>query len=533
MFLPLLFVVALQSSIAPELPAGVGSEFQAACLEVEGRLEAKDFAKAQRLASHLPSLDVPYQWSDANVRPADRTHYIEIRDRLFKIWGHMVPGLTFKESTKPAMKFGFEKVLAKVPDSDLPAGAALFFSPPGEGPMVESVIGLTRGNPAVEVTDAEVYNETSYAIGRYLGLAPSPIPGSALGRTDLPGMGFASVSPIEASRAQELMAITQKLRDAAEHKKTMTPTKPSVFLDPVKLDGATVLQGKKIDFSLQLTNRGNSTLNYWLQPDCGCFSLKRSGKVEAGGSALVQIRMDTTQYHGPVEKKIALFTNDPANPSILLPVTVNIRPRYQFIRPGGSVVVVPDGGANVDVYLAISEGAGLDATSADFHGIAGTVKYVPWKGVLADPENGEGAKPRTGYKFTIHLDDSLPPGRASGTLSVETTNPDFPSIRFNLSAQKGIVALPDQLYMGELGGRPVPATILLSRPHSVYKILGVACDLASFSAKFSALPQPGEYKVEITYDGKATIGEFHGLLTITTDDPKQPKILVPISGVVR
>jgi len=105
----------------------------------------------------------------------------------------------------------------------------------------------------------------------------------------------------------------------------------------------------------------------------------------------------------------------------------------------------------------------------------------------------------------------------------------------NLTFQKGIVALPESLYVGALTG-PKAFTINIIRPQKPFQIQSIKS--SSNFLKFKVTPKPdkkgmqdgSDYIIEISYDGKAPSHVIDTVIEIKTDDTKQPLIRVPIQS---
>ncbi|MFN8221197.1 MAG: hypothetical protein U0S12_13830 [Fimbriimonadales bacterium] len=157
----------------------------------------------------------------------------------------------------------------------------------------------------------------------------------------------------------------------------------------------------------------------------------------------------------------------------------------------------------------------------------------PWKGELADPELQEPATMREGICFAIKLPKNAMNGRVPGTLVAETDDARFPIMRKTFYVQKGIVALPDLLYMGNIPREPRRLNLLLSRPERDFEITKIESEHPNFTAIAKAVRGKWEYRVSVDFDGKADFGTIDTRLNIYTNDPRQPIIHVPIRAVVR
>lgn len=520
---------------APVLSAGSSPEFQSACLAVEQRLAKGDFAGAAKLAKLLPKQEVTVGWDDSKVPAAWRKAFALQRDGALRTWTGVGVPVHFHLGAPADIQIGFGEKLATDAATGLPLGAAVFMNDK-PAPRVEEVIGLQRGNPPQPTNGPEVHNDVAHAVGRYFGLASTPIFGTLASRTDLPTtfltIGF----------APELAAVTKNLRAVAFLREAIAKKwrlngvgRPSVFINPDPRQGASagsVLQGKPAQFSFQITNKGTAPLSYRMHGDCGCVEPDAPGTIAPGGSAIIHPLMDTTGYEGPVHKNLILYTNDTDRSGMIIPLSVNVVPRFRFIHLGGDAVSVDDDNRTQVVYLALPKNADLDLEGAQFDGVPADVQMEPWHGMMPDPEMNEPAKERNGYMFTIQFKDPLPEGQANCALVVSTTDRQMPRLRYHMTVQHGIAASPSDIFLGQLTKDGNEFRFLVNRPGKPFHVLEATSDTSDFTAKFAPVSDT-EYKVTVTYDGKGVPGDVDGHVLVRTDDPKQPLIKVPFHGIVQ
>jgi hypothetical protein len=308
---------------------------------------------------------------------------------------------------------------------------------------------------------------------------------------------------------------------------------PALAEDPPPIDMGSVLQGTKAPVDVILKNSGTGKLAYWLIPDCNCFSSKFSrGQIETNGSVKVPVEMDTTEFAGTLHKALFVFTNDATNPIRRIPITVAITPRYRMLPPKQTVVADSDE-ITFTAYLFTPKDHPLKVKQAEAEGLPGTVTFEPWEGVLADPDMNEDALPRKGYKFNLKV-KAIPDGMHIGTsIRVTTNDPVFDEIVYQVFVQKGIIAMPPSLFMGEIGAAHRTMALVVSRPGKAFNVTGIEVDSTHISATFAPAKTVGEYRVTVTYDGKAASGDYRATILIKTDDPKQPVIQVPVAATVR
>lgn len=520
-----LAVMALQAT-PPALSPGASVDFSRAALAVEAKLVAGDVPGAREAARTLPRKDPRIAWVGLDRLPANLQEFRpKAIQTVSESWARRVRGLSLQEGGDAP-----DVVIELVPS--LPEGADGLpeITKIERGVPLKATIALTRGKPAVPITNAEFVSEIEHALGVYFGVSESPFYGTPMHRDPRPGVSQYHVKPIEATLAQANVVLSDQLRAAIESGKPSGLKAAAVELITPKLEFGEVLQGTPLQGFLELKNPGVGPLDFWVEPDCGCFRPMAPGQIPPGGTQRVQIRIDTSEFMGTNHKRLALHSNDPSQPVIEIPVSFSSKPAYRMFRPGGEYVVVPDSGGTFDVFLFFPAGSNIKVTSVGWEGTEAKVTSTPWQGPLADPDMAEGALPRKGYRFRVRMSPDLIPGRNPGTLIVRTDSPTFSELRYSMYAQKGIVAVPDNVFAGDLtvGAR---FSFLVSRPNAPFKVKGV--DGGPFKATWKEVRSGWEYQVDLVYEGGAPKGDIATTVKVTTDDPKQPTVEALVTGNVK
>jgi hypothetical protein len=530
--LPLLLALVAQVPTSVR-PVGASPEFNGTLASIEAATKSSDFAKAALLLGRLPKETITYRWDDSKVPASLRAEFAQQRDEAFQDWKGYLSQLKISEGPKPDVVFSFEPELAQNPESGMPFGLATFLSDDPAKPRLEAVIGLRRGKQKKPTTAGEVGNEVRFVVAKMLGLGPGPFFGPASSRTDLSTHARTLVTQQESHNASQIRNFVLYLRQAIEKKQPIDLPHPVAYTDIKELQLGTVGQGQIISVSVPVTNNGDGPLSFSIHPDCGCIQTTPGGTIDPGTTKLLRADFDTSQFTGAIHKRLMIYTNDPDRAAFVIPLSAQVRPAYRFIRPEGDVVVASGRQAQATVYLVLPEGSDIHPTGYRLDGMRAKVRAEEWSGSLADPEANEGAMPRKGYKITMDFDDAMPMGRAGLTLTVDTDSEAFPNVLYNLFIQKGIVALPGRLYLGQVGGAPKEARFVLSRPKQAFKIIGVTSSSPNLKPAFERDEESGDYIVTVNYDGKAPKGLLSGKLVVKTDDPSQPSLEVPVTGTVK
>lgn len=536
MIATIVLLSALQAKpAAPSLPPGSNSTFQGVARAIGKATKAKDFAKAQRLLAALPTRTVSIYWEDSAVPAARRPELIKARDKAFAIWREAYPELNLSIGPQGRIKVSFKQALP--PNADTggePAGAVFFLSPNPAQPAVEAVISLTRGASKTSTEAKDVTNEVVYAIGSYLGLDRTAQPGAAMSRSENPYPIMHRVSRFELASARATLKVADQLRTAVQKKQVLSFSEPELSVSPTAVKLEPSMQGSLIDFSLQVTNTGSGTLNYKVEPDCGCFSrVQFDPTLRAGDSALVGLTIDTTNFPGEQHKELFIYSDDPVQPVRRVTVDFFVEPRYSFIEQGFDRVALIDGpDASIGIILLTNPTRPLNIKKAQVQGAPVDMTTEPWSGEVDDPATGKKVSGK-GYLFKMKFPRPLAPGRTPMSLMIATDDAKFDRISYPFSVQQGLAALPPNVYFGDLGRIEARAWFMVSRPGRPFKILKVESDHPNITATVEPYKGNSEYKVIVKYDGKADYGSLEAKLKVFTDDPQNSMLEVTARGTVR
>ncbi|MCE9559005.1 MAG: DUF1573 domain-containing protein, partial [Armatimonadetes bacterium] len=418
----------IQSSapLGPEIPAGTHEAFLRTCIKIERNLSAAKFSEAAKLVSRLPKRQVVISYEDTAVPAGDRKQYRDAVTRATSNWAKALAGLKFTFASKGDIKISYSKTdLAVNPETGLPAGAAFFVSDASSDPRVEAVFALFRGNDRIPSNRRDIYNEAAFAIGTYLGVASSPAWGEVMHRTDSPSGIETRVVGAGLALARQCLGIADELSAATKNKKVLQPAIPELALEKLELNPQTTLQGDEAQTSFSLTNTGTTTLRYSLVPDCGCFTLKYSGTLKSAETGVVRVFINTDAFTGDFRKNLTLYSNDPEQPSKVIPVKFYIEPRYRFlIEKPKPVYIVGDSGLALPIYLARGKGSQFKVKSFEMSGTTVQAEMSEWQGKMPDLTVGN-TTPQdwTVYKFSLLISPNIATGRAPITLTVLTDDP--------------------------------------------------------------------------------------------------------------
>jgi len=508
---------------SPVLGAGASPEFLKACVGVEQRLHDRDFGGAAALAAMLPKSTVTVSWNDSAVGQTDRGAFRDARDRVFAAWKKAVPTLQFKLADHGDIGFEFERN-APTDDRHLPTAATdeRMWSP-GQTSLLTK-IALMRGLPAESTSEDDVYNEIAYSTCVYFGLRQGRYIGTFSARTDFAVNRESTLMQDEIRDVTDNIAASDVLRRACADHTELVPANPKVELVRVQDAPPLVTQGAHVPLEFRISNKGNAPLKMRLQPECGCIGVVYDPDLAPGKEASVKVTIDTSQLAGKIQKHVFIYSNDPDSTGTEVPLSVEVTPRYRILAPDGFNMVLDDQHKSAQLFLTFPDEK-TQLTSAKLVGGKGRVTFERWSGMIAHPEMAQAPSERHGYKINIEFDPDMPTGLYYVNVQGTTNAADLPIVFRTISVQKGVVALPAQVYLGEVGHTPRAATFLLTCRGKTFAIRKIDCDNPHLSATYK--PFPGGYKVSVMYDGAAT-GNIDAKIIVHTDDPSQPEVTIPV-----
>lgn len=548
-------VLAFVSVAAPTPPLPIASSawLQSTVIRAGELTKSGKFDEARTLLARLADRDIKIEWHDELVPTAQKADLAAERDLAIKDWQARLPA--FKVSIVPtggdfSYRFFSDKGTGALPsasmDSWVPGytGLPVWLSVNAWMKFYENKVTFTDStDPAKPLLTAQIpvgesrtvailHNDIAYCFGRYLGMSDLIFPGFLMSHADT-ATDRLRPHPYEYAFAVQIFNYVEEVRRLVNAKSKIDVTPSKLDLNTRELKAGPVLQGTHQPLRIEMKNVGGGPLGYMLIPDCSCFTAGGRVDLKPGQSTKAEVTMDTTEFGGVQSKKLYLITNDPEMPITEIPVEMTITDRYRFIPDRGQVFIVPDEGMTVETFLVFPNDKPMKITSSAVEGMPGVLNIEPWSGSLADPSRNEAMMERKGYRITLAIKDLPIAGRLGTTIKLDSDDPIFSQLSYSMLLQKGILASPESIYLGDISG-PRDASFIVSRPGKPFKILAIESDSAHLKPEVSATLKNGsEYRVAVKFDGKSEKGTYAATLTVKTDDPKQPNIYIQVSANVR
>jgi hypothetical protein len=523
MFPTLSLLLAIQGS-GPVLPPGVTPEFQSELLKAAKLLDDGQFTAAAKALQSFPSSEISIQWDESGVPSIQRQTVLDARASAFLAWNQVAPSLKFKVADSAPLRISFSKQNAIDPKSRQIRPVIITRS----GPAVQAVVSLTRGETPTPATGFDIQASIVQAVGSYLGVSALPYGVSALVPTEASSTRPAQLNKFEGAIATSNIEVVAELKKAADEKKHAAFAVPNIVPPAGTVHVGSVYRGDVQHFEVEIKNTGRGAGKFWIRPDCGCTIAPGVLDIPAGATVKVPITFTTEEFKGFNERKLYIISNDPKKPVGSIPFDVTVNLPYEFASPDGNVIILGDGEQKGEVFLTFNGREPFAIKQVTINGLQIPVTYEPWSGTLP---NSDSREKKEGYRFELTYPAFIPPGRTTSGLAVVTDSAKWPLATYTFSVQKGIVALPDELYLGKLSGVKT-AKVLVSRPGRPFRVVSAKSDSVYFTVEIDPASASDETTLIVKYNANAPSGRLEKTITIQTDDPKQPTLKVPITATV-
>jgi hypothetical protein len=299
-------------------------------------------------------------------------------------------------------------------------------------------------------------------------------------------------------------------------------SRPVIEVRETHKDGGTVEEGTVVPFQFEVANRGQADLEVTqVKPGCGCTVAKWDRVIKPGEHRTISAEMNTLSFHDTVTKHLTIFSNDPEHPQIDLQITAHLLPLVKITPSTVALLAVSDKAVTREFTLERSRDRPMK--------IMQVIPNAPYIRAATTPLPGDGR-----YKLTVTALPDAPLGRSNVPVVVWTDLATAPSITFIITVDRGIVTVPPLAFFGVVPRvltAPRQSTVTIRGNSAPFHVKGVAVDDPQLSAKVETVREGAEYRVTVTYAGGwETTGMRRQTLTVTTDDPQQPVIKIPVQA---
>lgn len=260
--------------------------------------------------------------------------------------------------------------------------------------------------------------------------------------------------------------------------------------------------------------------------------------IPPGGVGKVTASLDTSHYKGPITKTVQVTTGDAAARPVVLVLKADIVTVID-VAPSNTPVLRTTVDEPKPTELTVSAGDGkpfdILAVTADPSLRVAVRPDPPTPAARRPMQHAHGRPLATGssrYLVTITPTPKAPVGSSIANVTLSTNEPKAETviIRAVLSVTGRVQVVPQRLEV-----QPGPETpvlhVKISKPRGgTLKILSVASSDPEFTATTSAIAKGREYDLAVRYTGKPGRGPLSSRITVTTDEPRQRTIIIPLIG---
>ncbi len=260
--------------------------------------------------------------------------------------------------------------------------------------------------------------------------------------------------------------------------------------------------------------------------------------IPPGGVGKITASLDTSHYKGPIAKSVQVTTNDPGQRQFALQLKVDIvsvidvtpteTPTFQMTLGERTPIQ--------ELTVSASDGHAFDilAVRAD-PSLGVTVRPAPGASTAGSAKRRQGGPIGGGssrYLVTITPTREAPVGRSVANVTLTTNRPKAETVPIRAFL---LVVGPLQVNPQKLLVRPGPEApvlhVRIGKPRGGdLKILKVESSDPEFTASATPVTKGREYDLAVRYTGKPGRGPVSARITVKTNEPKQPAVVIPLTG---
>jgi hypothetical protein len=310
---------------------------------------------------------------------------------------------------------------------------------------------------------------------------------------------------------------------------------PVIELKSASQDAGTVEAGTLLKFHFTVANPGESELQIpQVKPSCGCTVPHWDKVIAPGKEGAIDAEVNTTAFRGLITKHLTVFTNDPAHPQLELTLTAKVTPLID-VKPGPSALLsIEDRAATQEFTLERTGGRPMK--------IRQVVTNAPYLKAETAALPGEGR-----YKVSLTASTDAPMGRSTVPVVVQTDLEKSPNLTLIVMVDHGILTSPPMVFFGPLPAEqktPVQSVVTVMRQHGAFHLIGATADDPKLNVSLQTIREGTEYHVTVSYaggwapaapsgaPGSNAGGVIQRTVTVTTDDPKQPTLKIPVQAML-
>jgi hypothetical protein len=238
---------------------------------------------------------------------------------------------------------------------------------------------------------------------------------------------------------------------------------------------------------------------------------------------VIEAEINTKSLRGRFTKYLAVFSNDPDRPQLALSLLGEVVPLVRISPSGIGRFSIGD--------EPVTQEFTLERTGEQPMQVVEVTSPAAYVTARATPLPGQGR-----YRLTVTVSPEAPVGRRAVHLAVRTDSEKVGTLKLTLMIERGILTMPPSVYWGTIPQvltEPRKSVLTVSQSARSFHVTGVTADDPNLQTKLETVRDGHEYRIIVTYAGGWEGGSVQTSLTITTDDPRQPVLTVPVQATVQ
>jgi hypothetical protein len=376
---------------------------------------------------------------------------------------------------------------------------------------LETPFGIGGHSPA------SIGHLVGQGLGNYLGLDRAPSREGVMRSDSHDQDGVPRPSSAEASLAKRLQEARLKLLEYAQQRVTVHIPKAIFVVDRMESDAGETLRGDNPHYVFVVKNTGDAPLNIVAHPSCGCTVAKYDAVIAPGAEGKIEADVRTSGFRGKIAKSIEVTTNDSGKPQISLRLLANVISVIEAVPATVPAVALKDTEPTVkELQLRVRGSELVEVTRVSCSSPNAAARVEPAVG---------------GYKLFVTIQPSAPLGRSNLSVTLFTSSKREPQISIPLTCEKGILLAPASLYLGAISPAtklPVTQVVTLSKREGKFRVTKVESSDPNLEVRDETVQEGSQYRLTVTYRGGWPAGAARAKLMIETDDPRQPRLEIPV-----
>jgi hypothetical protein len=299
---------------------------------------------------------------------------------------------------------------------------------------------------------------------------------------------------------------------------------PRIEFDTLVFDFGRIAAGEIVRHDFVFTNTGSAALEITsVRPSCGCTTAGAwTTHAEPGKTGTIPLSFNSSHFNGPIAKTATVTCNDPAHQQIVLQLRATIW-RPIELNPSTAVLNLVEGAeSNTPVLVKI-------------------VSNLPEPVTLSDPVSSNPGfsavlktiQPGKEFQVTITAIPPLHPPSITANIVLKTSSTNAPLIDIPVfaSVQLAWVVIPSEITLppGPLD-KPFNSIISIRNNLTAQQTVSApAIDGKQIPAEIRELIPGRQFTCVLTFPAGFQVDKnAQVILTLTTSDPKQLALQVPV-----